>query len=98
MILESIKNLLKDKFINKEDTLPYTYEFLNGLEEKEYPQILKKIFKEMTGEKLNLRNPKTFNEKIQWLKLYDSTPLKTRLTDKVLVRDWVKEKIGEEYL
>lgn len=47
---------------------------------------------------LNLDNPKTFNEKIQWLKLYDSTPMKTRLADKYLVRDWVKEKIGEEYL
>ena len=47
---------------------------------------------------LDLENPKTFNEKIQWLKLYDSTPLKTRLADKYLVRDWVKEKIGEEYL
>ena len=47
---------------------------------------------------LNLDNPKTFNEKIQWMKLYDSTPLKTRLADKYLVRDWVKEKIGEEFL
>ena len=47
---------------------------------------------------LNLDNPITFNEKIQWLKLYDSTPIKTLLADKYLVRDWVKEKIGEEYL
>lgn len=47
---------------------------------------------------LNLDNPITFNEKIQWLKLYDSTPIKTRLSDKYLVRDWVKEKIGEQYL
>lgn len=55
-------------------------------------------FKEITKKSLNLKNPKTFNEKIQWLKLYDSTPLKTQLADKYLVRDWVKEKIGEEYL
>lgn len=47
---------------------------------------------------LNLDNPITFNEKIQWLKLYDSTPIKTLLSDKYLVRDWVKEKIGEKYL
>ncbi len=47
---------------------------------------------------LNLYNPQTFNEKIQWLKLYDATPIKTKLADKYLVRDWVKEKIGEEYL
>ena len=47
---------------------------------------------------LNLDKPKTFNEKIQWLKLYDSTPIKTRLADKYLVRDWVAEKIGGQYL
>ena len=46
----------------------------------------------------NIENPKTFNEKIQWLKLYDSTPIKTKLADKYLVRKWVKEKIGERYL
>ena len=45
-----------------------------------------------------IEHPKTFNEKIQWLKLYDSTPIKTRLADKYLVREWVKEKIGEKYL
>lgn len=46
----------------------------------------------------DLENPQTFDEKLQWLKLYDSTPLKTRLADKYLVRDWVKDKIGEKYL
>jgi len=55
-------------------------------------------YKRVTGHYLNLDNPKRFNEKIQWLKLYASTPIKTRLADKFLVRDWVKEKIGEEYL
>ena len=59
---------------------------------------MKDWYYERTGEVLNLENPKTFNEKIQWLKLYDSTPIKTRLADKYLVREWVKEKIGEEYL
>lgn len=77
---------------------PYDYDFLINLDEREYPKYLKKMFYNMTGKKLNLKHPKTFNEKIQWLKLYDLTPLKTKLTDKVLVRDWVKEKIGENYL
>lgn len=77
---------------------PYEYKLLLSLDETEYPQYLKKIFKANIGKNLNLKHPKTFNEKIQWLKLYDSTPLKTKLTDKVLVRDWVKDKIGDEYL
>lgn len=77
---------------------PYEYNFLLNLPESEYPQYLKKIFKTVTGDDLNLKNPKTFNEKIQWLKLYDTTSLKSRLTDKVLVREWIKNKIGDEYL
>lgn len=50
------------------------------------------------GRFINFKNPKLFTEKIQWLKVYDCTPIKTRLADKILVRDWVKEKIGEKYL
>ena len=50
------------------------------------------------GKKLNLKNPKTFNEKLQWLKLYDRRPIYTLMADKSAVREIVKEKIGEEYL
>ena len=59
---------------------------------------LKKWYKNKTGKYLDLKNPRSYNEKIQWMKLYDSTPVKTKLADKYLVREWVKEKIGEEYL
>lgn len=52
----------------------------------------------MMGEKLNLKNPKTFNEKIQWLKLHDRNPLYTELADKYAVRGYVSRVIGEEYL
>lgn len=63
-----------------------------------YRSELCEWYERIMGEKLNLKSPQTYNEKIQWLKLYDSTPLKTQLADKYLVRDYVKEKIGEEYL
>lgn len=66
--------------------------------ESKHPEILSDWYRDATGKNLDLNNPRTFNEKIQWLKLYDSTLLKTRLADKFLVRDWVKEKIGERYL
>ena len=78
--------------------LLYPYSLLANLSEKDYPNYLKKIFKYKTGYSLNLDSPKTFNEKIQWLKLYDLSPLKTFLTDKVLVRGWISEKIGDKYL
>lgn len=46
----------------------------------------------------DFEKPQTINEKIQWLKAYGSTPLKTTCADKYLAREYVKEKIGEEYL
>ena len=46
----------------------------------------------------HLEDPRTMTEKIHWLKLYDSTPLKGRLADKFLVRQWVADTVGEKYL
>jgi hypothetical protein len=50
------------------------------------------------GKRLNLKNLKTYNEKIQWLKLYDHNPIYPILADKYLVREYVKNAIGEDYL
>lgn len=74
------------------------YEYYSALDPRRYAAALSVWYHYVTGDWLNLDKPITFNEKIQWLKLYDSTPLKTRLADKYLVRDWVKEKIGDQYL
>lgn len=52
----------------------------------------------MTGKRLNLKTPKGFNEKIQYLKLYNHNPLYIQLADKYNVRKYVAERIGEEYL
>lgn len=60
--------------------------------------LLRILFRLRVGYRLSLKNPKTFNEKIQWLKLFDRNPLYTQLVDKYEVRQFVKEKIGEEYL
>ena len=59
---------------------------------------LKMMFKARVGKKLDLKNPKTFNEKIQWLKIHDHNPVYTDLVDKYKVRAYVAEKIGESYL
>jgi hypothetical protein len=75
-----------------------SYEYYRNLAPEKYEPALKYWYFLQTGETLNLDSPRTFNEKLQWLKLHDSTPLKTRLADKYLARDWIKEKIGEEYL
>lgn len=64
-------------------------------------ETLSKIyFKIVLGEKLNLDNPKTFNEKIQWLKLYEwpNNALAIKCADKYAVREYVKSCGYEELL
>ena len=61
-------------------------------------KYLKMAFRAKMGYPLNLENPKTFNEKLQWLKLHDRKPLYTTLVDKYAVRQYIADKIGEEYL
>lgn len=72
--------------------------FFRALKKEQYPEYLKEWYQKESGRELNLDNPTRFTEKIQWLKLYDSTSIKTKLADKYLVRDWVAEKIGEDHL
>ena len=56
------------------------------------------LWKMVMGYELDWKNPKTFNEKLQWLKLYDRNPLYTTLVDKYRVKQWVANKIGEQYV
>ena len=59
---------------------------------------LKEKYKRVFSRNLCLDQPATFNEKIQWLKLYDHKPTYTVMVDKYRVRDYIADKIGEEYL
>lgn len=60
--------------------------------------LLKLMYKSRMGKTLNLDNPKSFSEKLQWLKLYDRKPWYTKLVDKYEVRSYIEETIGKEYL
>lgn len=57
---------------------------------------IKMQYKAVMHKKLNLKDPKTFNEKLQWLKLHDRNPLYTKLVDKVDAKIYVAKHIGEE--
>lgn len=59
---------------------------------------IKLLYRAYMDEKLDLRNPRTYNQKLQWLKLYDRNPLHTQLTDKYAVRKFVEQRVGVEYL
>ena len=50
------------------------------------------------GKKIDLNNPKTFNEKLQWLKLNDHNDDYMKMVDKSLVKDYISEKIGNQYV
>lgn len=61
-------------------------------------RFLKKRFKHTFGKELDLENPKTFNEKLQWLKIHDRNPAYVKLVDKYAVREFIAEQLGEEFL
>ncbi len=60
--------------------------------------FLKMKYKLMMGTKLDLENPKTFNEKLQWLKLHDRNPEYTKMVDKYEAKEYVANTIGKEYI
>lgn len=69
--------------------------FYNGMRDEKF--IKKEYFLKM-GERLNLEDPKTFNEKMQWLKLHDKKDIYTTMVDKAEVKKYVADVIGEEYI
>ena len=55
------------------------------------------LFRVKMGRWINWRHPKTLNEKIQWIKLYDRKKEYTRIVDKLEFKNWIEEKIGKGY-
>ncbi|MBR7111960.1 MAG: glycosyl transferase [Clostridia bacterium] len=55
-------------------------------------------FKKKFGRNINWKNPTTFNEKLQWLKVYDRKPIYTTMVDKYEAKKYVADIIGEEYI
>lgn len=100
-MIYNLKNVVRS-LAHKNKILSSIYKYANKYKVK----ILSKVddekfarmkYKENTGKELNLDNPKTFNEKLWWLKIHNRDPLLTKCSDKVEVRDYVKEK-GLEHI
>lgn len=68
---------------------------LNWMPDKPYLRILYRAYMHRP---LNLDNPTTYNEKLQWLKLHDRKPIYTTMVDKYEVKSYVAGVIGEEYI
>lgn len=81
--------------ISKEHIMMNAKKGLKFLPDRTYIKLYHRL---RVGKKINAKRPRTFNEKLQWLKFNYRFPLQSVVSDKLLVRGYVKEKIGEEYL
>ena len=69
--------------------------WLNDLPDKTYLSLL---YRAAFGKKLNWKAPKTFNEKLQWLKLYDRNPVYSTMVDKYEAKQYAVDKLGDTYI
>ena len=62
------------------------------------PLYIRLLYLYHFGKLPHLRNPRTFNEKLQWLKLHDHNPIYTTMVDKVRVKEYVTSLAGAKYI
>ena len=91
MVLKNyLKNPLKYAVLSLSN-----HDHLRWLPDKTY---IKLLFRAKCGKKLNLKKPETYNEKLQWLKLYDRRAEYTQMVDKYEAKLYVEERVGKEYI
>lgn len=66
-----------------------------NMQDEEY---LKRMFKARMGYELNLDNPSTFNEKLNWLKLHDRKLIYSTMVDKYEAKEFITSRVGDEYV
>ena len=81
--------------MNRDELMKTLKKTLRILPDKQYVKL---YFHLRLKRKLNLKNPRHLNDKLQWMKFNYRFPLQTIVSDKYLVRDYVEKKIGNEYL
>ena len=65
------------------------------MDDREYLEF---AYEYIRGECINLDTPKTYTEKLNWMKVYDHNPLYTKLADKYSVKKYVSDRIGSKYV
>ena len=94
--LQSLKNQIRA------DLIPYKKKFLWSNEDKytykEKEWFLSTMFYEKTGFFPNLKEPKSFNEKLNWMKLNYYNPNRSRCVNKYEFKNYIKEKLGDGYI
>lgn len=90
--------LVEDKLFKTSKRRTLTNEIIKKSKQSEREELMTYYAGIQTGQKVDLNNPKGFNEKILWYMANDSSDIKAELTDKYRVRKYVAERIGEEHL
>lgn len=95
--IKRVPHILKKLMFDKDYRFHFLADrgFYDKLSDEEY---LKRAFKARLGQNLNLDNPCTFNEKLQWLKINDRKPIYTKMVDKYEAKQFVADKIGKKYI
>lgn len=89
------ESIQKIKRILGRNVIEFFYRSLGFLSDEKYLRLL---FRLRMGRKLDLDNPKTFCEKLQWLKIHGREEIYTTMADKYLAKQFIAEKIGEKYV
>lgn len=96
-LLLKLNKLHRDLFPNLYVITKNLYEYgMYSMNKATRYAIEKRRFKKKVGYKPNLKDPRSFNEKIVWKKIHNRDPLLTKTADKYLVRSYVKEVLGEK--
>ncbi|MDE7402190.1 MAG: hypothetical protein K2M87_02120 [Muribaculaceae bacterium] len=92
MMIQKLKRIARHPYL-----LPIYLKVKLGIKPTE-KQFLKAIYFHISGNDLNLRDPKTFNDKLNWLKLHQTDLRLSDLVDKVKVKDIIGGVIGHEHI
>ena len=89
------ESIQKIKRIFGRNVIEFFYRSLGFLSDEKYLRLL---FRLRMGRKLDLDNPKTFCEKLQWLKIHGRKEIYTTMADKYLAKQFIADKVGKEYV
>lgn len=98
----SIKTIIKKDssayFLLKSLEMTYLYRKIQKMNSAQKMAYVGGLYRKKIGREMNWDNPVRYSEKIQYEKIYGRMDEKVQLADKYRVREWIKEKIGEDYL
>ena len=86
------------RFLTDKDYRFYILSFHGFYDKMPDGEYVKRIYRAVFGKEPDLEDPKTFSEKLQWLKLNHRRAEHTMMADKFAVREYIEKKLGQEYL